>query len=131
MSVYGSHHIQLANFTAHLWNSIIEQTPSTNLKPLPTLPAIQMKEAFGVINSAHVATYGGLFELKQEDDNDIINLFDFDDDLAFSHDLGIDPAQLSHSKVTNSKVMDPKVGKESTRPGARKRSPGTGDCCLE
>jgi hypothetical protein len=87
-SIFESHHVRLANFTAHLWNSILKKWPSQNLQPLPTFSIIQTGEAFGVINSTYAATYGGLFEPKKEED-EFIDLSNIDNMLE---DIGMELA---------------------------------------
>lgn len=96
-SLYGSHHTRLSSFTAHLWNTLLVQQKSPGkLKPLPTLPVVESGETFGVVDSAHAAACGGLFEPKKEDENTPLDLSDVDDTTLDSvlQDLGIEPSQL-------------------------------------
>lgn len=65
--MYSSHHVQLVNHTATLFNSLLEKEVAAvvsmnGLHPYPTLPHIEVQESMGLVESAHSQTYGGLVE---------------------------------------------------------------------
>lgn len=67
-STQGSHHIGVTQHIAILWNRILEKDKkrSTNLNPLPELPQINSSEFFGLGESKHVETFGGLMDVDAE-----------------------------------------------------------------
>jgi hypothetical protein len=67
-STHGSHHIGATQHIAILWNQILEKDKkrSTNLKPLPELAQINSGESFGLGESRHVESFGGLMDVKAE-----------------------------------------------------------------
>ncbi|KAG1764260.1 hypothetical protein EV702DRAFT_1014433 [Suillus placidus] len=78
---HGSHHIQLSNHVAKLYNGLHEK--GTQLLPLlPELPDVDSGETFGLVASDNATTFGGLL-IKEET---------LDAELA--HDFEIDPALL-------------------------------------
>ncbi|KAJ3966232.1 hypothetical protein EV361DRAFT_809407, partial [Lentinula raphanica] len=72
LSAEGSHHIHLRNKIAITYNSIIKEREisPTAIPFQPELPSTTTPETFGLINSDHAATFGGLFTLKEESDED-------------------------------------------------------------
>lgn len=73
------------------------------LRELPELACVNSGETFGLVHSAHAATFAGLYQFKQEDDtdNDILeSAVDNHSDLAFeaaalAHELQIDEKLFS------------------------------------
>ncbi|KAF8191327.1 hypothetical protein BJ912DRAFT_849553, partial [Pholiota molesta] len=109
-STYTSHHIQLVNYTANLFNSLYKKEPPTsrtNLQIYPILPQIQVNEAIGLVESEHSVTFGGLIEVKDEaDDIQSRMLEDIDAQVAemdhdhFIHSLGVDE-HLFSTRITS------------------------------
>lgn len=61
---HGSHHIQLSNHVAKLYNGLREK--GTQLLPLlPELPDVDSGETFGLVASDNATTFGGLL-IKEE-----------------------------------------------------------------
>ena len=67
-STFGCHHVGLINTIAPLWNVLIHKFP--DMHRLPELQLVNSSEDFGLVHSAHAATFGGLFSIKDEDEND-------------------------------------------------------------
>lgn len=68
-STFGSHHMQLVNHVAALFNALQKKQPSrimSGLHPMNGLLLIDSGEAFGLVSSPHTASYGGLLEIKDE-----------------------------------------------------------------
>lgn len=68
-STFGSHHMRLANYVAAFFNSLREKQPSrvmSGLHPMNGLLLVDSGEEFGLVSSPHTASYGGLFEIKDE-----------------------------------------------------------------
>ncbi|KAJ7615765.1 hypothetical protein DFH06DRAFT_1365836 [Mycena polygramma] len=100
-STFGSHHISLVDHTAGIWNDLLPGSQATSKSsplPLPRLPDIQSGETFGLVNSPHTDSFGGLFTIKQEPDDDgtdIIKELDPEAQDDLMRELNIDPAQLN------------------------------------
>ncbi|KAJ7124769.1 hypothetical protein C8R43DRAFT_1135450 [Mycena crocata] len=70
-STFGSHHISLVDHTAATWNNLLNTRGTSNaLIPLPRLPDIKSGETFGLVHSPHTDSFGGLFTIKQDPDDD-------------------------------------------------------------
>jgi hypothetical protein len=93
-STFGSHHVQLFSHVAALWNQLLQrekQTPMSHSR-LPELLDVESGEAFGLVESRYTETFGGLLEVKDEDDEG--------DEFTLTHDaadtilqeIGVDPA---------------------------------------
>jgi hypothetical protein len=105
-SAHASHHIQLVNHTAKLFNLLYEKEPlvsQRNLNVYPILPQVDHHEMIGLVKSAHSVTFGGYLEPKDEASPELdgsILLEDIDeqvegmDQSRFIHSLGIDEALL-------------------------------------
>ncbi|KAF9540596.1 hypothetical protein CPC08DRAFT_650852, partial [Agrocybe pediades] len=73
----GLHHVQLANHIAETFNILISQSRgggkqgtsnSTTLPALPTLQKVNTSEVFGLVKSTHARSFGGLIEIKEDND---------------------------------------------------------------
>jgi hypothetical protein len=102
LSTHGSHHTHLINHIAKLWNSLVSKQQKKNrgseLTCLPELPDVNSGESFGLVSSAHATTFGGLFEVKEEEREDGLYTMPKDDDDVLEdllHELNIDPSLLS------------------------------------
>ncbi|KAJ7247360.1 hypothetical protein C8J57DRAFT_1241080 [Mycena rebaudengoi] len=67
-----SHHIALVNHTAARGNDLLAApgTSAASLQPLPQLQDIKCGATFGLVKSAHTDTFGGLFTIKREPEDD-------------------------------------------------------------
>lgn len=68
-STYGSHHLALTNKIAVTWNSILSKhaKKAVQAKFLPVLPSVDSGESFGIVESKHISTFGGMLEpIKEE-----------------------------------------------------------------
>lgn len=67
-STYSSHHVQLVNYTANLFNSLLDKDPANTEKyrisRYPTLPKVNIQESMGLVESAHTITFGGLVKVQ-------------------------------------------------------------------
>lgn len=115
-STYGCHHIRLVNHTASLWNALLRRkrplctVEPNNLATLPELCQINSNEAFGIVSSENAISFGGLFEIKEEDQND----FDLLDDDAIgpgtddnTHQVPDGPAHIDPALVAASCLPPP------------------------
>jgi hypothetical protein len=114
-STYGCHHIRLVNHTASLWNALLRRkqplsvVEPNNLATLPELRQINSNEAFGIVSSENAISFGGLFEIKEEDQND----FDLHDDAIgpgtddSTHQVPDAPAHIDPALVAASCLPPP------------------------
>ncbi|KAJ7937612.1 hypothetical protein B0H13DRAFT_1588397 [Mycena leptocephala] len=99
-STFGSHHLALVDHTAEVWNDILAASGASStiqFLPLPRLPDIQSGEKFGLVNSLHTDTFGGLFTIKQdpnEDDGDMIKELDSEAKDELMSELNLRPVQF-------------------------------------
>lgn len=103
-SGHGSHHTALTNHANHIWNEVIDTTrrlyvnnkkATLGLVKLPSLPDVKSDETFGVVHSTHAETFGGLYTIKEEDEDvDAIQLRLVEEDADVLQDLKIDPSLL-------------------------------------
>ncbi|KAF8176924.1 hypothetical protein BJ912DRAFT_930520 [Pholiota molesta] len=105
-STHSSHHVQLVNHIAKLFNSLYEKEPTTSKNKLhkyPTLPSVPVDEMIGLVRSEHTLTFGGLISIKEEVPESETNILldDLDSQIAeidqarFNKMLGIDERLLS------------------------------------
>jgi hypothetical protein len=101
LSTYGSHHIHLINHIANLFNSLHVSKKATHLKQIPVLPLVQSGETFGIVHSEHIESFGGLLEIKEEEDNEtlLMDLLD-GNNIDISHALVDDPSLLTMPQET-------------------------------
>jgi hypothetical protein len=82
-STHGSHHVHLISHAASMWNSLLKKEKGATvgkLSPLPELQAVPSDETFGLVQSKHMETFGGLWEIKDEDNEEnMIDLSDLQD----------------------------------------------------
>ncbi|KAJ7037697.1 hypothetical protein C8F04DRAFT_1328715 [Mycena alexandri] len=92
LSTFGSHHVGLVDHTAALWNDITATRPG--LAPLPRLKDVKSGEKFGLVPSAHTDTFGGLYTIKPDPENedDIIQELDPEEQQDLIDELHLDPA---------------------------------------
>jgi hypothetical protein len=108
-STHGCHHIRLVSHTAHIWNVLISKAQRSNshadhLELLPELRIVNSNEIFGVVDSQNAMSFGGLFQIKQEDEKeyDLLDAIESDETPpGVLSDLEIDPAQLSAPQLAN------------------------------
>ncbi|KAI0066538.1 hypothetical protein BV25DRAFT_1912599 [Artomyces pyxidatus] len=106
---YGSHHIQLTDHIAELWNAMLggehgpERGPATTLIPRPRLANVDSGESFGLVSSQFALTYGGLMEFAKPEEEemkgtaDLLERVSEDEEaqLALLRDMNIDPCLLN------------------------------------
>ncbi|KAF8178001.1 hypothetical protein BJ912DRAFT_1146430 [Pholiota molesta] len=119
-STYGSHHIQLVNYTAELFNSLYIKEPSVSkasLQVYPILPKVQVNKASGLVESAHSVTFGGFMEIKDEaSDTGSRMLEDIDAEVAemdqdnFMLSLGVEERLFSIRMVQNAVSQPSRTG---------------------
>jgi hypothetical protein len=102
VSTFGSHHIHLVNHTAALWNALLklEKNAPATLLPRAEMQIVDSGESFGLVHSKHTETFGGLVEIKDEDDNEIYEIPDLDADQVL-REIGVDPVLRFLPLVTN------------------------------
>lgn len=85
-STHSSHHVQLVNHVATLFNSLYNKeliALKEKLVAYPTLPRVEVMEMIGLVESAHSLTFGGLVEVKDEEvDLDAILIEDIDAEIS-------------------------------------------------
>lgn len=121
-STFGSHHVSFVDFNNRFWNSLItggRGVPKGKTYPLaPVLEDIASNETFGLVNSASAATFGGLFEVKEEEedvlDADVLHLHDDLSEDEVVEMMSIDPL-LRHRPLTNTADPHPTTPHTSSR----------------
>ncbi|KAJ3523711.1 hypothetical protein NM688_g8682 [Phlebia brevispora] len=91
-STFGSHHLSLIGHIAQIWNFVVDRIQeksktivgSVPLQRLPVMEIVNSGEKFGLIEAEHIATFGGRWEIKEEEDE--VPLFDLSD--LSADDLG-------------------------------------------
>ena len=69
---YGTHHIQLANDNATMWNRLLilekgkGRATGSTLEELPQLATVASGETFGLVASEHNLSFKGLLEIKED-----------------------------------------------------------------
>lgn len=96
-STFGSHHVAFVDFTNRFWNSLVTSgrgVPRGSAYPLaPVLDDVPSGETFGLVKSESAATFGGLFDVKEEDeeDRDLLHLRDDLSEDELAEMMSIDP----------------------------------------
>jgi hypothetical protein len=119
---HGSHHIQLSNHVAKLYNGLREKD-SQLLPLLPELPDVDSGETFGLVASDNATTFGGLLiKVEETLDAELTHDFEVQTDsftggtLDFAteasrsimiEDWQIDPALLDQPAVCSSSTKSP------------------------
>lgn len=74
-STYGSHHIGYVNFVNRFWNELVQSRKGVpkgaEYTLSPVLAQILSDESFGIVSSESASTFGGLFAVKQEEEDAI------------------------------------------------------------
>lgn len=73
-STHGSHHIHLVDGVAKLFNHLRLEEKATSTHCLPELKEVPSKEHFGLIKSGFASTFGGLLDIKAEDEDSPVEL---------------------------------------------------------
>ncbi|KAJ3550924.1 hypothetical protein NM688_g4971 [Phlebia brevispora] len=105
-STYRSHHISYVDFVNRFWNSLISKGRGIPKKSAvayvhaPVLIDVDSKEMFGIVNSESAASFGGLFDIKEEED-DSLDLLRLHEDLTEDEllDLMQIDARLRHQPL--------------------------------
>ncbi|KAF8186240.1 hypothetical protein BJ912DRAFT_927161 [Pholiota molesta] len=122
VSTYASHHIQLINHTAELFNLLYSKEPAMSkakLAAYPILPRVQVDEKIGLVESAHSLTFGGLIEAKPEPtDLDIALLEDIDAEIA-----EMDQARFIESLGVNEELLSVRMARASVSSTANTLAP--------
>ncbi|KAF8173269.1 hypothetical protein BJ912DRAFT_1065323 [Pholiota molesta] len=113
-STHASHHVQLVNHTAELFNLLYDkelpQSKATLAGTLPILPRIQVDEMIGLVKSAHSLTFGGLIEVKTEaTDLDTTLLEDIDAEIS-----EMDQTQFIKSLEVDERLISVRMARVST-----------------
>lgn len=113
-STFGSHHVAFVDFTNRLWNSLVTNAKGvprdTTYSLLPVLEDIASNETFGLVKSESAATFGGLFDIKEEEeeDSDLLHLRDDLSEDELAEMMNIDP-ELRRQPLP-SKTADRRIG---------------------
>jgi hypothetical protein len=112
VSTFGSHHVHLVNHVAELWNTLLktEKTASATLLPRAEMQIVNSGESFGLVHSKHTETFGGLVEIK-DDDNEIYEIPGLDADQVL-REIGVDPVLRFLPLVTNSHEATALIGSD-------------------
>lgn len=118
-STFGSHHVGLVDYVNHFWNSLVESKRGIPVGKsyvlAPVLQDVPSNETFGLVNSASAATFGGLFDIKEEEE-DTLDVMALHDEVEFSEDeiieaMKINP-ELRHRPLTH--TTNRAIGTSST-----------------
>lgn len=102
-TTHGCHHLRLCNAINQLYNTLIEKEAARGVKimyiPRTLMKNIDSGETFGLVRSENALTFSGLWEIKNElDDEDKLNdaLSDPGDmlDSAIATELNLNPASF-------------------------------------
>ncbi|KAF9078571.1 hypothetical protein BDP27DRAFT_1459822 [Rhodocollybia butyracea] len=97
---YGSHHIRLVNQYIQSFNALlsrsINKTENGKIAQLPALRLIHSGEKFALVRSEHALTFGGLFVIKTEFDEDIVPGAELEPEVICEVEPGMATKQLSH-----------------------------------
>ncbi|KAJ7165980.1 hypothetical protein C8R46DRAFT_1219750 [Mycena filopes] len=125
-STHGSHHIALVDYTAMMWNSMLNTaggSSTSSLQSLPRLANTESGETFGLVNSPHTESFGGLFTIKQEpeEDEDFVKELHPEEQEDLARELGLDPALFNKPLIPSaapppSMVIDVDLVDASTPP---------------
>lgn len=93
-STFGSHHVQLFSHVAAIWNQLLQHEKQIAIghSRLPELQDIESGETFGLVESRYTETFGGLLEVKDEDNEGDEITLTHDGVDAILQEIGIDPA---------------------------------------
>lgn len=100
----GSHHLSLVTFLATSFNALRRREPENvknALRVLPLLPVVETQEEFGLVQSHHTESFGGLIIKEELEDSGEAMLMELDqraDDASEQHifnELGVDQDLLS------------------------------------
>ncbi|KAI0694249.1 hypothetical protein C8T65DRAFT_585152, partial [Cerioporus squamosus] len=126
-STYSSHHVRLVNFLAHKWNDMLLDIQKVNglpagMTPLPTLEPAPSGETFGLVQMTAAAVAHYTF-IKQEPEDDLLNLSSHVDPTSILDQLGIDsklahliPSYARSSKEVSATPSDMSPGSVSSPP---------------
>ncbi|KAI0685312.1 hypothetical protein C8T65DRAFT_592488, partial [Cerioporus squamosus] len=116
-STYGSHHVRLVNFLANRWNNVLIDLQKTHglpagMLPLPTLQPAPSGETFGLAKMT-AATAAHYTFVKQEPEDELLDLSSHTDPTSILDELGIDPklAHLlpSHARIPGSWILSSRL----------------------
>jgi hypothetical protein len=87
------------------------------------MQVVNSGERFGLVASEHAATFGGLFEVKKEEEpeGELLDLSTADADVVDDvlHDLNIDPTLLSKTAISSSTLLKTDLQEPSVPSQAR------------
>ena len=110
-----------------MWNALLKKEKGlSKYSPLPELQDISSKETFGLVQSKHIESFGGLLEIKEEEEEreKILDL-SMEDDVDVDgvlQQLDINPALRFLPQQVNSANND-------HTPSSSKRNNQGGDAC--
>lgn len=119
-STFGSHHVTFVDFTNRFWNSLVTSgrgIPKGSAYPLaPVLDDVPSGETFGLVKSESAATFGGLFDIKEEDeeDQDLLHLRDDLSEDELAEMMSIDPELRRRPLTCKTMVDNPTAGAAAT-----------------
>ncbi|KAJ6460701.1 hypothetical protein C8R47DRAFT_1226202 [Mycena vitilis] len=114
LSTFGSHHLSLVDHTAASWNGILGTlAKGSSFVPLPQLKNVESGETFGIVNSPSTDTYGGLYTIKPEpeDDMEVINELDPKEQQDLVHELNLDPALFLEPMARSGQLPESNIAK--------------------
>ncbi|KAJ6502910.1 hypothetical protein C8R47DRAFT_1251855 [Mycena vitilis] len=106
LSTFGSHHLALADAAAASWNGLLTglsggSSGGSSLHPLPRLKNVNSGEKFGLVNSPNTDTFGGLYTIKSEpeDDLQLVKELDSEEQQDLMQELHLDPVSFLQPMV--------------------------------
>jgi hypothetical protein len=120
-STHGSHHVGLVAAIATLHNEILNVKLVSNIKSLPELSDIHSNEAFGLTQSDHALTFGGMIDIKEElAEIEIDEVVPVTNSLSFDHDAAADLALQVTRPILEELHIDPSLLDQPWKAEARK-----------
>ncbi|KAJ6456223.1 hypothetical protein C8R47DRAFT_1203691 [Mycena vitilis] len=97
LSTFGSHHLSLVDAAAAIWNDLLPVSKAnSSLVPLPRLKDVNSGERFGLVNSRNTDTFGGLYTIKAEPDDDLqlVDELNSEEQRDLMQELDLDPVSF-------------------------------------
>ncbi|KAJ6463111.1 hypothetical protein C8R47DRAFT_1202066 [Mycena vitilis] len=138
-NLWVGHHLALVDAAAASWTTLLPVSKAnSSLVPLPRLKDVNSGETFGLVNSRNTDTFGGLYNIKTEpeDDLQLVDELNSEEQSELMQELDLDPVSFLQpmpsgistdlSLSENTAVSDVDVpSRTASLPGSSSSSRGT------